>query len=86
MTTIIEGPSGGNDGVIAVVVGITAAAVIVMFALGAFDRQPAETNFTIETPAAAVAPTAPTAPTAPQATPADTQPAQDDPASAPPPH
>ncbi len=69
MTTIIERPSGGSDGgiaVIAVLVGAIAALVIGLFALGVFEGTPVgkpnETNLTIETPA-------PTAPAPAPATP-----------------
>lgn len=71
MTTIIERPSGDGDSgtiLLAVIVGVLAAAVIGMFAFGAFDRQ--TTTLKIEDPAAATAPT-----TAPQAAPADQPPA-----------
>lgn len=69
MTTIIE-PGGGSDSggiaVIAVLVGAIGALVIGLFALGTFERKPAETNLTIEAPTPAPAPSTPEpAPTTP---------------------
>lgn len=75
MTTIIERPTGGDDGgtaIIALIVGALAALVFGLYAFGAFEAAPTRTvgdstSITVETPA-------PAQPAQPSTEPAPAQP------------